>query len=171
MAGRFQWINAYGLFRTITTTGSLQCPSEKWITSGKSTNHLTFLCRHTACTKWTRERTCLPLRPFNSSALAALQLGPTSFYKEARTHILLSATFAYKHSTQQVKSLVFTSDAAWGAHPLTGFMEGFKLTILQLLYNHGHCPVVQMRNHYFHWPITKQLINIPWCSSSWVLQV
>jgi hypothetical protein len=56
-----------------------------------------------------------------------MKLGPTSFYKEARTHILLSATFAYNHSIQQVKSLVFTSDAAWGVRPLTGFLEGFQI--------------------------------------------
>ncbi len=95
------------MFRTITTTGSLQCPSEKRIISGKSANRVTFLCRQTPCTKWTWERTCLALRSFNLSALykAATQLGPTAFYKEARTHILHFATFSYKHSIGQVQSL------------------------------------------------------------------
>jgi hypothetical protein len=52
-------------------------PSEKWIISRKSANCLTFLCRQTVCIKWTWEHTCLALRPFNSSALAAMQLGST----------------------------------------------------------------------------------------------
>ncbi len=36
---------------------------------------------------------------------AETQLGPTSFYKEARTDVLHFATFSYNHSIQQVQSL------------------------------------------------------------------
>jgi len=73
----------------------------------RSANCLTFLCRQTACTKWTWEHTCLVLCSFNllPSYKAEMQLGPTSFYKEVRTHILHSATFSYNHSIQQVQSL------------------------------------------------------------------
>jgi hypothetical protein len=45
-------------------------------------------------------------RRTDSSALytAATQLGPTSFYKAARTHIHLSATFSSNYTIQQVQS-------------------------------------------------------------------
>jgi hypothetical protein len=48
----------------------------------------------------------LALRLIDSSALykAATQLGPTSFYKAARTRMYLSATFSSNHSIQQVQS-------------------------------------------------------------------
>jgi hypothetical protein len=92
------------------------------------------------------KHTCLSRRSFNLSALykAATQLGPTSFYKEARTHILRSATFSYKHSIYQVQSLFLPvmlrcvgslcedNNKSLVEKGVTGFMEGFNLTILQL---------------------------------------